>query len=227
MELKGLQSAVFLTRINRFAAWVVRDGQQEMAHVPNSGRLKELLVPGVRAFVRPRVGPGKTASRLIMVEHDGGWVMIDAQLTNDLAAQAVRAGMLDGLEAGLALRREVVRGDSRFDLKVTRGGEEHYIEVKCSTLVRQGIAYFPDAPTQRGVKHLTELTHMALAGGHAHVLFMVQNPAAGVLRPNDETDPAFGAALRAAKAAGVEIHALLCRIEPDFAGAVRPLRVDL
>lgn len=227
MQLTGLRQASFLQRLNRFAARVELDGREVLAHVPNSGRLTELLHPGAPAMVLPRCAPGKTACRLVMVRSGNAWVMIDAQMTNALAAEAVTAGMVPGISAGSPLRREVTWGNSRFDMRVDAPDGYHFIEVKCSTLVEQGIAYFPDAPTQRGVKHIHEMTQLVAQGGKGHILFLVQHPAARALHPHDSTDPAFGAALRQARAAGVQVHALLCRIQPDFAGAVNEIPVEL
>ncbi|MDD4797493.1 MAG: DNA/RNA nuclease SfsA [Eubacteriales bacterium] len=227
MELIGLCEAIFLQRLNRFAALVELDGAQTMAHVPNSGRLKELLLPGVPAMVQPRSSPGKTSCRLVMVRRGDAWVMIDAQLSNALAAEAVQKGLVPGIPAGSPLCREVRWGNSRFDLRVDVAGRQHFIEVKCSTLVEDGVAYFPDAPTQRGVKHIREMMELTQGGGSGHILFLVQHPRARALRPHDSTDAAFGVALRAARQAGVDVRALLCRIEPDFAGAVAEVPVQL
>lgn len=227
MRIEGLVQAVFLERLNRFAARVAVDGQEQIAHVPNSGRLRELLVENAQVQVRPRLKPGKTQCTLVMVLHGDHWVMVDAQISNDIAQEAIETGLVPGAPANACLRREVTHGKSRFDIAVCAEGFTGFVEVKCVTLVRENCGYFPDAPTMRGVKHLQELTQWAKAGNPAFVLFMVQHPGAEKMRPNDRTDPAFGQALRAAGEAGVNIHALVCAITPNEARALRTIAVEM
>ena len=210
MHLEGLIEGVFLKRLNRFLAMVELDGVPTPCHVPNSGRLGELLVPGVPARVRPYREGLRTKARLIMVQNRGHWVAVDAHLTNAVAREAVERGVVPGLERVRNLRSEVVHGASRFDMAGTVGGAPCYIEVKCSTLVREGVAYFPDAPTERGSKHLRELITLARQGAVCYVLFLLQHPAATSFAPNAATDPVFADLVGQAIAAGVRVCAVRC-----------------
>jgi sugar fermentation stimulation protein A len=210
MRIEGLRDAVFLRRLNRFVAEVSLDGAQVACHVPNSGRLTELLVAGAPARVLPKAGEGRTACALVMVLNEGQWVVIDAHRANAVAREAVEVALVPGLERAECLRREVVCGASRFDMACTVGGVRQYVEVKCSTLQREGVGLFPDAPTERGRKHLRELAELARSGLGCHVLFVMQHPASRAFAPNRETDPAFAAALAEVVAAGVRVHALVC-----------------
>lgn len=205
-----LEESVFEERISRFSAWVVWRGERVLAHVPNSGRLKELLRPGVRALVRPGGGE-KTACRLMMVEYENSWALIDSHLTNDIMEYAVREGWL--MDAPFDIRREVKFGESRLDLGCRNEEGFHLVEAKCVTLVKDSVALFPDAPTQRGTRHLQELIRAAGSGFHAHAAFFVQQAGAVGFAANREMDPEFADALEAAAAAGVEIHVIECRID--------------
>ncbi len=225
MRLDGLREGVFLCRENRFLAMVELDGVPTPCHVPNSGRLRELLVPGVPARVRP-LRPGlRTQARLVMVQHQGHWVAVDAQLTNAVAREAVEGGVIPTLADIKGLRSEVVHGDSRFDMAGVVEERPCYIEVKCSTLVREGIALFPDAPTERGGKHLQELTTLVREGAVCCVLFLLQHPAAHSFAPNRGTDPQFATLLGEAIAAGVQVWAVRCQSGPDHLVAVSAERV--
>lgn len=211
----ALEDAVFLQRLSRFSARVLWRDQEVLAHVPNSGRLRELLAPGVRARVRPGGGP-KTACRLMMVEHQQAWALIDAHLTNDILEYAVRAGWL--MPDPFDLRREVRYAGSRLDLGCRNAEGFHLVEAKCVTLIQDGLALFPDAPTQRGARHLRELASAQRAGLKGHVAFFVQQPGAWAFAANRAMDPAFADALEQAAAAGVAVHVIQCRIAPDGVG---------
>ncbi len=211
----ALEDAVFFERLNRFSARVLWRGQEALAHVPNSGRLRELLVPGAHVRVRPG-GGSKTACRLMMVEHDGEWALIDAHLTNDMLEFAVRAGWL--MPDPFDIRREVQYAGSRLDLGCRNDAGFHLVEAKCVTLIQDGLALFPDAPTARGARHLRELMSAQQAGLNGHVAFFVQQPGARSFAANRPMDPDFADALEQAAAAGVQVYAIQCRIAPDGVG---------
>lgn len=217
-DASGLQAAEFLHRPHRFGAYVRVDGAQRYVHVPASGRLRELLYPGNTVLIAPGRPGGKTAGRLLFARHGGGWVSVDTQAPTRIAGQLLRAGQLPPFAAYREVRPEYRYGVSRLDFRLDgapAGTPPCLVEVKSVTLVVDGVALFPDAPTTRGVRHLDELRHAVTAAGlAAAVLFLIQRPDAGELRPHDGNDPAFGAALRRAAAAGVGLYAYRCHIDP-------------
>jgi len=218
MEIWGnTQKGIFLERRNRFEATVSINGQEVNAHVPNSGRLKELLMHGAGIILRHYDDPGrKTEYGLLMVEKDGIWVSIDsANAPNRLVEEALRNRYLERFNGYDLYKREVKWGKSRFDFGFGKDEMIYYLEVKGVTLVESGIARFPDAPTSRGVKHLRELTELKLEGIGAGVIFIIQREDPHCFEPNDSTDPYFGEALRTAFAAGVDMWAYSCRVKPD------------
>lgn len=222
--------AVFLRRPNRFIAQVVVEGREETVHVKNTGRCKELLVPGCKVYLACADKPErKTKYDLIAVEKvckDGiRLINMDSQLPNDAAeAWLPQSGLFS---PGAKLRREVVYGDSRFDFCIQDGERTAYLEVKGVTLEVDGVAYFPDAPTVRGVKHLRELTAAAQAGLDAYVLFVVQMKGVSKLKPNDSTHKEFGDALRQAAQAGVKVLAIDCIVSEDMLLPDRLIPVEL
>ena len=204
----------FVRRINRFVAEVVIDGKTERVHVKNTGRLRELLLPGAKVTLQKASDPGrKTACDLISVYKEGlEWVNIDSLVPNKLMKQ-----YLLGLDFDL-VRPEFTFGDSRFDFYMERGGEKYLTEVKGCTLaadLERGIGLFPDAPTERGVKHLDELASAAKTGYHCQVAFVIQMNGIRTVLPNDETQPQFGQALRRAEKAGVQVVCYGCHVEAD------------
>lgn len=225
----NLVEARFVVRDNRFRATVEVAGQEVWAHLPNSGRLGELLVPGQRVLLieRPRA-KRKTAFDLSLVELDGHWVSVDARLPNDLVEEALRAGRLAPLAGYSRVRREVSFGNSRFDF-LLEGPERApcLVEVKSVTLVVDGLGCFPDAVTLRGRKHLNELAAALEVGYRAVVVFVVQRDDAVGLRPHDESDPLFGQTLRRVSRRGVEVYACACRVEPGLVKIEHGLPVKL
>ncbi len=210
--------ATFLSRPNRFIALVELGGETVTVHVKNTGRCKELLPAGATVYLAATANPErKTSYDLVAVEKvrpDGTTLFInmDSQAPNAIAAEYLPISGLFGEDA--AYRREVTHGASRFDFAIdTPDNPTAYLEVKGCTLERNGTAYFPDAPTERGVKHIKELTVLAKAGHPAYILFVTQMKGVTELRPNDETHPAFGEALREAKEAGVRVLAVDCVVE--------------
>lgn len=209
--------ARFLSRPNRFIALVDIGGETVTVHVKNTGRCRELLPEGATVYLAAAENPArKTPYDLVAVEKiraDGSTLLInmDSQAPNDIAAEYLPVSGLFGDTA--TYRREVTCGTSRFDFAIdTPDGKATYLEVKGCTLERDGVAYFPDAPTERGVKHLRELTALAGSGHPAYVLFITQMKGVIELRPNDETHRAFGDALREAHAAGVRVLAVDCAV---------------
>ena len=220
----------FVRRLNRFAVEVALEGGEVVvAHLPNSGRMLELLVPGHPVVVAHRpAAHRKTAYDLLLVEYHGHWVSVDSRLPPAVAAEALRRGAMPEWAAYRHVRREVAYHDSRLDLEVTDGsGGRCLIETKSCNLVEDGLALFPDAPTTRGTRHLYTLIHAVEAGIVAGVLFIIQRDDAERLRPFDAADPAFGRALRAAAAAGVTVAAYRCRVTPEAMTLDRAVPVEL
>ncbi|MBC7230665.1 MAG: DNA/RNA nuclease SfsA [Actinobacteria bacterium] len=210
MDIGEFVEARFLERPNRFLALVERDGRREEAHVPDPGRLSELLLPGARVRLRRSAGKGRrTAWDMIGVECPQGWVNIDSRLPNLLFAEALKEGRLAEFPPPCELHPEYPFGASRLDFLVECGGPPCLVEVKGCTLVVEGTALFPDAPTARGSRHLEELSGSLSRGYRACVVLVVKHPGGEVFRPNHETDPLFASTLRRAAAAGVEVLAYL------------------
>ena len=214
MQYANIRPAVFLSRPNRFIARVELDGREETVHVKNTGRCKELLLPGRTVWLEEGANPNrKTRYDLIAVDKDGLLVNMDAQAPNQVFAEWARAGhFVPGLTL---LRPETTWGNSRFDFYWEAGDRRGFVEVKGCTLEEDGHCRFPDAPTTRGVKHLQELAACMEDGYEAAVCFVIQMEGMTSFSPNDATHPAFGDALRAAHAAGVRVLALGCHVEPD------------
>ena len=226
MTYDNIHEAVFLRRLNRFAAEVGLDGRVERVHVKNTGRCAELLVPGRRVYLEKSDNPArKTAYDLIAVEKaDGRLVNMDSMAPNRAVGEWLAAGGLGKLED---LRAEVTVGDSRFDFAATEHGRPVYIEVKGCTLEQDGVARFPDAPTERGVRHVRGLTELARRGNRCAVVIVIQMKGVRAFQPNWATHPAFGEALIRARDAGVELIALDCSVRPGFVEIDRPVEIDL
>lgn len=215
----------FLDRPNRFVAHVELMGKTETVHVKNTGRCRELLVPGARVYCQHLEHPGRrTKYDLIAVEKNGRLINMDSQAPNAAAGEWLRSG---GLGEVQNLRAETVHADSRFDFSFTLGGRQCFLEVKGVTLEQDGVCAFPDAPTLRGSKHLRGLADAAREGYGAYVLFVIQMENVRFLRPNDATDPDFAAALRQAAAAGVQVLARSCAVTPDSMTITGPVPVEL
>lgn len=214
MHYEEIEPAVFLERPNRFIAWVETARGREICHVKNTGRCRELMVPGAQVYVQRNHNPGrKTSLDLITVKKGERLINVDSQVPNHVAAQwVVESGFVS---PHAAVRMEKKYGNSRFDLYIEEANRKIFMEVKGVTLEEEGIVRFPDAPTERGVKHLKELMAARGDGYEAAVLFIVQMDRVKYLEPNDRTHAAFGEALRQAAAAGVQVLAIDCLIEPD------------
>ena len=208
---------IFVRRVNRFVAEVLIDGKAEQVHVKNTGRLKELLRPEAKVTLQRAADPNrKTAYDLISVYKPGlKWVNIDSLAPNALMKQYLTGRDFD------VVKPEFTYGDSRFDFYMERRGEKYLTEVKGCTLavdLKQGIGMFPDAPTERGVKHLEELAVAAKAGYHCRIAFVIQMNGIHKVIPNDDTQPEFGQALARAVKAGVEVACYGCHVEADSIG---------
>lgn len=226
MKYKHVSNGRFVRRVNRFIAEVTRDGSNELVHVKNTGRLKELLLPGVEVLLEKSNNPNrKTTYSLIAVKKRDEWVNIDSQAPNETVMAAFKSGKL--LEFGHLniLKREVTYQSSRFDFYYENDDEKGFIEVKGVTLEENGVAMFPDAPTIRGTKHLLELIEARRAGYAATVLFVVQMKGCHAFMPNRVMDPAFSEALAEAVQAGVRIMAYDAIVKEDELEIDVPLTV--
>ncbi len=210
----NLRTAKFVRRLNRFAALMTLEGEEVLAHVANSGRLNELLTPQNPMLLAP-APPNterKTACDLALVEVDGVLVSADARLPNAITSEAIRKGRIPELSGYEKIAREVRFEDSRLDLLLSGPGGGCYVEVKSVTLVEERTALFPDAPTERGRRHLTTLRHAREQGHRAAVMFVVQRPDADAFEPNVQADPKFAEALDEAIGCGVEVFAYRCAV---------------
>lgn len=226
MQYSNIQKAVFLARPNRFIAHVELEGERVVAHVKNTGRCRELLVPGATVYLQKADNPArKTPYDLVMVEKGKLLINMDSSAPNKLFQEWAESGaFVPGLTL---LRPETTFGASRFDFYWEAGERKGFVEVKGCTLENEGRARFPDAPTERGVKHLEELVKAKEAGYEAVVCFVLQMAPMKNFSPNDDTHPAFGGALRRAKAAGVEVLAMECLVAPSEVTIWRPVPVVL
>ena len=214
MEYGEVKSVRFLSRPNRFIALAELNGEEVVCHVKNTGRCRELLVPGAFAFVEVAKNPDrKTKFDLIAVYKNDRLINMDSQAPNRLFAEWVLAGNL--FQNITLFRPETRYQNSRFDFYLEADGRKIFVEVKGVTLEENGAVRFPDAPTQRGARHLHELINAAKEGFEAYVVFVVQMKNVSHFSPNDERDAAFGQALREAHAAGVNILAVDCQVAPD------------
>lgn len=226
MQYSDIHKAVFLERPNRFIAHCTVDGMLETVHVKNTGRCRELLVPGATVYLEKSSNPNrKTAYDLVTVETPFGLVNMDAAAPNQVAGELLRAGTI--LSSPNLVQPEVRFGASRLDFYAENDQQRLFVEVKGVTLRQGAWAVFPDAPTVRGTKHMGELVQAVAQGYRAMALLIVQMGGCTVFRPNWETDPAFCRALCDAQAAGVEVRAVDCRVTPDTVTANRELPVNL
>lgn len=210
MQYTNIVTGRFLSRPNRFIAQVEIDGREEVCHVKNTGRCRELLRPGAQVWCERSDRPTrKTKYDLVAVRKGSRLINMDSQAPNGAAREWLEVG---GLGAFDLVRPEKRFGASRFDFYLERQGRGMFLEVKGVTLEEDGVCRFPDAPTQRGAKHLRELTEVRAQGLEAAVLFVIQMSPVKYLAPNDRMDPEFGRALREAAKAGVQVLAVDCRV---------------
>ena len=211
LKYREIADGIFIDRPNRFVAQVNINGIVETVHVKNTGRCKELLLPGASVRMEVADNPNrKTKYDLVAVYKQSlGWVNMDSQAPNKVVAEWL------ALQGYTFIKPEYSYGRSRIDFYMEKGAQKYLMEVKGCTLEIDGIGYFPDAPTERGVKHLHELAQAQRDGYQCAVAFVIQMEGITEVRPNIHTQPEFGAALTAAKKAGVQVLFLLCRIERD------------
>lgn len=214
----NIKQAKFIRRPNRFQAYVELDGIELMVHVPNTGRNKEILVPGYTVVLREENNPTrKTKYDLIAGYKNGKLINIDSQIPNKVVYEALENSKIEALKKYNYIKRESTFGNSRFDFKLLdESGKEYYLEVKGVTFEEGGKTSFPDAPTERGRKHLLELVEVIKLGKGAGVLFLIQMEKVDFFTPYDEMDKAFGEALRFAAANGVDIFAYDCKLGENY-----------
>ena len=215
----------FLSRPNRFIAHVEIDGKTEVVHVKNTGRCRELLPVGAQVWCQKAGNPArKTKYDLITVRKGSRLINMDSQAPNLAAKEWLLGGGLGAIEN---LKAETFHGDSRFDFSFVKDGKTCFLEVKGVTLETDGVCAFPDAPTERGARHLRGLTEAVRDGYGAYVLFVIQMADVVCLNPNDATDPNFGKALREAAANGVEVLAMDCGVTVEEMVIRKPVPVKL
>lgn len=213
MRYPNMVPGIFLSRPNRFIANIEIDGQVQTVHVKNTGRCRELLPTGAEVWCQHSDKPNrKTQFDLITVRKGSRFINMDSQAPNTAAKEWLEQGGLGQIEN---LRPETFHGDSRYDFSFTKDGRQCFLEVKGVTLENDGVCAFPDAPTERGAKHLRGLAEAVREGFGAYVLFVIQMSDVQYLHPNDATDPNFGAALREAAASGVNVLAVECDVTID------------
>ena len=215
----------FVSRPNRFIAHIEIDGIRQVCHVKNTGRCRELLPAGAAVWCADCLSPArKTRYDLIAVQKGSRIINMDSQAPNAAVREWLENGGLGMIEQ---LRAEHSFGSSRFDFSFIKDGKQCFLEVKGVTLETDGVCAFPDAPTQRGARHLQELAQLSRDGYGAYVLFVIQMADVRYLHPNDATDPAFGLALRQAAKDGVKVLAMDCTVTPDTMTIRQPVQVKL
>lgn len=211
MKYSNITKSAFIRRPNRFIAEVNIDGRIEIVHVKNTGRCRELLIPGCEVWLTAPGTPGrKTTYDLVAVKKSNSILFnIDSQAPNKVVKE-----WLDTQDYDMVIP-EYTYGDSRIDFYMERGEDKYLMEVKGCTLEIDGVGYFPDAPTERGVKHIRELIKAKHAGYHAILAFVIQMDGVEEVRPNIDIHPEFGVAMEDAKEAGVRLQFLCCHVEPE------------
>lgn len=215
---KKILKAQFIRRPNRFQGYIYLNDEEIMVHVPNTGRCKEILVPGCTVLLREEKNPlRKTPYDLIAAYKGERLINIDSHIPNRVVEEALKEGNIERLKGYNKVEREKTYGNSRFDFKLSNDmGEEYYLEVKGVTYEENGKTMFPDAPTERGRKHLLELMEAKKNGLGAGVLFLIQMDGVESFTPYDERDRLFGEALRLVSSNGVDIFAYDCRVGEDY-----------
>jgi len=217
LKYRKIVNGKFIDRPNRFIAHVKIDGVVNTVHVKNTGRCKELLLPETEVRLEESDNPNrKTLYDIVAVNKKGfGWINMDSQAPNKVVKE-----WLEGKDYDY-IKPEYKYGDSRIDFYMKKGDVEYLMEVKGCTLEKNGIGYFPDAPTERGVKHLKELTKAQKLGYQCAVAFVVQMEGVTEVRPNIETHPEFGETLEIAQKAGVKVILYMCQVGRDTLEIIR------
>ncbi|UWG96594.1 DNA/RNA nuclease SfsA [Dehalobacter sp. DCM] len=231
MQYDHVKKAIFRLRPNRFIAQCELEGKQVEAHVRNTGRCRELLIPGCTVYLLEDFRPGrKTQYTLISVEKSGRMVNIDSLAPNKIFREAMMEGdiQLPGFEVPCTVLKPETRfGDSRFDFYMENSSQKAFVEVKGVTLEDDGVVLFPDAPTERGVKHIRELCRAAEEGYLAYLIFVVQMKNVRYFTPNRQTHSAFGEALEAARKSGVTLLAFDCHVTANEIWLNEPVEIVL
>lgn len=226
MIYKNIKAGIFKARPNRFIAHIEIDGHVEICHVKNTGRCRELLIPDCIVYVEEADNKArKTKYSLIAVQKGERIINMDSQVPNKAVHEWLLGGNL--FEDILLIKPEKVYGNSRFDFYIETPGQKIFIEVKGVTLEEDGIVRFPDAPTERGVKHMKELISCTRMGYEAYILFVIQMKDVKRFEPNDVTHPEFGMTLREAKRQGVHVLAYDCNVNPESLSIGKPVPVML
>lgn len=227
--INNIKRVKFIRRPNRFQGYVYIDEKETLVHVPNTGRCREILIEGCTVILREENNPlRKTKYDLIAGYKGDKLINIDSHIPNKVVEEALHEGKINLLKKYTIIQREKTYGNSRFDFKLsTEQGEEYYLEVKGVTLEEYGKTMFPDAPTERGRKHLLELVDVKESGRGAGVLFLIQLSGAEYFMPHDEMDKAFGDALRYAKSKGVDVFAYECKVGEKFIQLDKEVMVKL
>lgn len=227
MKYKSIVKGKFIERPNRFIAKVEIEGVTETVHVKNTGRCRELLVKGATVYLEKSDNPlRKTQYDLISVfKNNKTLINMDSQIPNAVTEEWLKKGNIFSKNA--LIRREVTHNKSRFDFYIEEEKRKIFLEVKGCTLETDGIARFPDAPTQRGVKHINELIECISEGYEAYILFVIQMKGINHFEPNDTTHKAFGDALRQAEKSGVKILAYDCIVTPNSIDIDKEIKVKL
>lgn len=226
MRYENITKGIFLKRPNRFLAHVAVNKKELICHVKNTGRCRELLVPGAEVGLVFAGRPGrKTDYDLVSVKKQGRWVNMDSQMVNEAAEEWLKTSGI--FPENAVIRREVSYGKSRFDFYIEESGKKIFLEVKGVTLEEKGIARFPDAPTERGIKHIEELMACRKEDFEAWILFVIQMKEVFQWRPNWKTHREFGEALLRAREAGVKILAMDCQVEMDSIFIDQPVQIVL
>ena len=229
MKYRHIRTAEFIERPNRFIAKVMIDGHVETVHVKNSGRCSEILRKGAEVYLEESENPmRKTRFDLVSVvkkRNDGSsfLINIDSQIPNNAVDEWLRKGELFGSDA--LIRREYTYGSSRFDFVIQEKEKTSFLEVKGVTLEYDGIAFFPDAPTERGVKHIRELIKARMDGYGAYIMFVIQMKGIHEFRPNESTHKAFAEALRESERSGVRLLAYDCIVTPESMRVDKPIKI--
>ncbi|MBH31146.1 MAG: DNA/RNA nuclease SfsA [Candidatus Marinimicrobia bacterium] len=231
MNIAGpLEDARFVERPNRFLTVVDIGGKAVESHLPDPGRLRELLIPGASLKVRPINGNSssrRTGWTTVMVKSGRQWVSIDSTLPNRFVENLLETGQLPIFESYRLIKREVKVGNHRFDFLLEKGGVQFYLEVKSVTFVENGVAQFPDAVTERGARHALYLAEMSREGVRTGILFVCQRPDASLFRPMWERDRKFAEALVEAKDAGVQINVITAEVAPEAISYHQEIPFDL
>lgn len=216
MKYSNIVSGIFINRLNRFIAHVLIDGKVEEVHVKNTGRCKEILTEGTKVYLQKSDNPNrKTKYSLISAYKGPVLINIDSQIPNEIVYKSINSNRIPELRNVDLLKKEVKYNNSRFDLYYEKKELKGFIEVKGVTLEIDGVSMFPDAPTERGTKHVLEMIEAKEKGYDNYIFFLIQMPDIKYFKPNEKMDPKFSSALIRAKEAGVNILAYNCKVTED------------